>query len=238
MCLKVHWNHETPNQSLNCGTLGKRRRLWVQLPASLCSKAGNSDSDVDSPITQALPDGCFTIPWLEALHGLSWRLVPKPALSKPQAECHYRLSGVSRSWPTFTITVSASPAFHVAQWMLRVLYLQHSKRPAPNWLCSMPNRTMSDWESPWALSHHSPFPHQGSSLDGPTQPRVRTFKLSRTDSSNVIEGGAPWSERPILCSTSYLKFGPLMHLMGCTSWHKFAAWQLRSAVVRRKSRPS
>ena len=29
MCLKVHCNHETPNQSLNCGTLGKRRRLWV-----------------------------------------------------------------------------------------------------------------------------------------------------------------------------------------------------------------
>ena len=158
MCLKVHWNHETPNQSLNCGTLGKRRRLWVQLPASLCSKAGNSDSDVDSPITQAFRDGCFTIPWLEALHGLSWRLVPKPTLSKPQAECHYRLSGVSRSWPTFTITVSASPAFHVAQWMLRVLYLQYSKPTAPNWFCSMPNRTMSDWESPWALSHHSPFP--------------------------------------------------------------------------------
>lgn len=111
-------------------------RSWttVQLPASLCSKAGNSDSDVDSPITQAFRDGCFTIPWLEALHG--WRLVPKPALSKPQAEGHYKLSGVSRSWPTFTITVSASPAFHVAQWMLRVLYLQHSKRTAPNWFCS------------------------------------------------------------------------------------------------------
>ena len=31
MCLKVHWNHETPNQSLNCWTLGKRRRLWVNL---------------------------------------------------------------------------------------------------------------------------------------------------------------------------------------------------------------
>ena len=31
MCLKVHWNHATPNQSLNCGTLGKRRRLWVEL---------------------------------------------------------------------------------------------------------------------------------------------------------------------------------------------------------------
>ena len=31
MCLKVHWNHETPNQSLNCGTLGKRRRLWVNV---------------------------------------------------------------------------------------------------------------------------------------------------------------------------------------------------------------
>ena len=31
MCLKVHWNHETPNQSLNCWTLGKRRRLWVIL---------------------------------------------------------------------------------------------------------------------------------------------------------------------------------------------------------------
>ena len=32
MCLKVHCNHETPNQSLNCGTLGKRRRLWVTIP--------------------------------------------------------------------------------------------------------------------------------------------------------------------------------------------------------------
>lgn len=55
---------------------------------------------------------------------------------------------------------------------------------------------------PWATI--PPFPHQGSSLDGPTQPRVRTFKLSRTDSSNVIEGGAPWSEQPILCVTMTL----------------------------------
>ena len=35
MCLKVHWNNETPNQSLNCGTWGKRRRLWVQVPPLL-----------------------------------------------------------------------------------------------------------------------------------------------------------------------------------------------------------
>ena len=34
MCLKVHWNHETPNQPLNRGTLGKRRRLWgnIRIP--------------------------------------------------------------------------------------------------------------------------------------------------------------------------------------------------------------
>ena len=31
MCSQVQWNHEPPNQSLNCGTLGKRRRLWVYL---------------------------------------------------------------------------------------------------------------------------------------------------------------------------------------------------------------
>ena len=31
MYLKVHWNHETLKHSLNCGTLGKRRCLWVKL---------------------------------------------------------------------------------------------------------------------------------------------------------------------------------------------------------------
>ena len=29
---KTQVNHEPPNQSLNCGTLGKQRRLWVNVP--------------------------------------------------------------------------------------------------------------------------------------------------------------------------------------------------------------
>ena len=35
MCSPVQWNHETPNQSLNCGTLGKRGRLWVIIVSCL-----------------------------------------------------------------------------------------------------------------------------------------------------------------------------------------------------------
>ena len=31
---RLQWNHETPNQSLNCGALGKRRRLWEMLQQS------------------------------------------------------------------------------------------------------------------------------------------------------------------------------------------------------------
>lgn len=122
-------------------------RTTTSITASLCSKVGNSDSvDVDSPINQAFRDRCFTIPWLEALHGLSWRLVPKPALSKPQAKCHYRLSGGNfRSWPTLTTTVSASPALdHGRLRVARVALRHHSPEPTPRLFVGRSNTAQSE----------------------------------------------------------------------------------------------